>query len=321
VSLPAPPAPFQTDPESLPRNGSAVLEVRGLSKHYGDQVALGGIDFEVLQGQIFGLLGPNGSGKTTTLNCALGLLHPTSGSVRILGQPSQHIYETRGRVAVVFDKPVLLPSHTISQNLKYGERLRNQTVGRKASEVLKLVGLVGLEDRKAGQLSLGQMRRLSIALALAGNPELLVLDEPLAGLDPIGVREIMALLARLRDEGLTLLVSSHRLFEMERLLTHAGVLIQGKLAAIGSLEELLGAAGRIRAEVDAPERALELAHQNSWKVLAQRGQELTLDSGAPAEEVNQALVQAGIGVKRLTPARSSLPDLFEQLVDAQEQEQ
>ena len=124
---------------------------------------------------------------------------------------------------MVFDTPVLLRNHTILQNLTYGARLRNQTRGRGPKEVLELVGLSGLEKRKASQLSLGQMRRLSIALALAGSPEFLVLDEPLAGLDPIGVREVMALLGRLRHEGLTLMVSSHRLFEMERLLTHAAL--------------------------------------------------------------------------------------------------
>ena len=295
-----------------------MLAVRDLGKRYGSQVALEGVSFDVLPGQIFGLLGPNGSGKTTTLTCALGLLRHSSGSVHILGHPSERIFETRGRVAVVFDTPVLLRNHTILQNLTYGARLRNQTKGRGPKEVLELVGLSGLEKRKASQLSLGQMRRLSIALALAGSPEFLVLNEPLAGLDPIGVREVMALLGRLRHEGLTLMVSSHRLFEMERLLTHAAVLIEGRLAALGSMEELLGAGGRVRVEVDDLEKTLGLAQQHAWKVLAQRDQELTLDAGSSPQEVNRKLVQAGVGVERLAPARSSLPDLFEQLVDARE---
>ena len=142
-----------------------------MGKRYGSQVALEGVSFDVLPGQIFGLLGPNGSGKTTTLTCALGLLRHSSGSVHILGHPSERIFETRGRVAVVFDTPVLLRNHTILQNLTYGARLRNQTKGRGPKEVLELVGLSGLEKRKAAELSLGQMRRLSIALALAGSPE------------------------------------------------------------------------------------------------------------------------------------------------------
>lgn len=295
---------------------AVVLEVRNLSKHYGDQVALDEVSLTVHRGEIFGLLGPNGSGKTTTLTCALGLLHPSSGSVHILGQPSQRICETEGKVAVVFDTPVLLPQHTIDQNLTYGRRLRGHGGGRQAEEVLELVGLGGLGRRRANQLSLGQTRRLSIALALAGAPEFLVLDEPLAGLDPIGVREIMGLMGRLRAEGLTLLVSSHRLFEMERLLTHAAVLIEGRLAALGSMEELLGAEGRVRVQVDSLPRAIELAQQHSWQVLAQRDNGLTLNANLPTADVNRILVEAKIGVSSIAPARSSLPDLFEQLVDA-----
>lgn len=295
---------------------SGVLEVRDLRKRYGDQIALEGVTFTVQQGEIFGLLGPNGSGKTTTLTCALGLMRPTSGSVKILGHPSNRIYETRGRVAVVFDTPVLLPHHTIAQNLTYGKRLRGHEGGRGEQDVLDLVGLGDLRRRRADQLSLGQKRRLSIALALAGSPEFLVLDEPLAGLDPIGVREIMHLLARLRDEGMTLLVSSHRLFEMERLLTHAAVLIEGRLAALGPLEDLLGAEGRLRVEVDLVQSARDLAEKRGWQVLAERDHELILDAPIPTEQVNKALVEAGVGVKSLVPARSSLPDLFEQLVDA-----
>lgn len=299
-----------------------VLEVRELVKRYPEHTALDGVSFQVERGQLFGLLGPNGSGKTTTLSCSLGLMRPSSGSSRVLGIPSHQFHRTRGRVAVVFDAPVLLRGHTLAANLAYVARLRGAgPEGRGPSEVLRLVGLGGLEQRRASRLSLGQSRRLSIACALLGAPELLVLDEPLSGLDPVGVREMLALFARLRDEGLTLVLSSHRLYEMERLLTHAAILLRGRLAACGSLEELLGAHGRVRVETPDAGALRSAAAAHGWSLEAEDEQRWTVaaDGVGPAD-LNRLLVQAEVPIVRLEPARQTLPGLFDALVQGQTEE-
>ena len=312
----------ETAPEPSPRSSAgygaeASLEVESLVKRYPEHTALDGVSFRVEPGQLFGLLGPNGSGKTTTLSCALGLMRPTSGRAQVLGIPSSRFHRTRGRVAVVFDAPVLLPGHSIAANLAYVSRLRGDrgAAVRMASETLGLVGLAGLERRRAGRLSLGQSRRLSIACALLGSPELVVLDEPLSGLDPVGVREMLALFTRLRDEGLTLVLSSHRLYEMERLLTHAAILIRGRLAACGALEDLLGAHGRVRVETSDHGLLESTARARGWSLETEEEQRWTLDAkGAEPAEVNRVLVEAGVPVARLEPARRTLPGLFDALV-------
>jgi len=295
------------------------LVIEGLTKRYGDVLAVNDLNLSVEPGQVFGLLGPNGSGKSTSLNCALGLLHPTEGRCEILGVPSNQLHKTRGRVAVVFDRAVVLPSLTVRQNLTWASKMRGDGGGgRSTDEVLELTGITSLAKRRAGKLSLGQTRRLSIAMALAGKPELIVLDEPLSGLDPMGVREVLRLVRVLADAGLTLILSSHRLFEMERVLTHAAILVRGQRAACGSLDDLLGARDRVRLEVDDGDRARSLIEKLDGATLERgRGDVLVVAAGDHGPSgINGALVAAGIGVRSLAPARSSLPRLFEDLVDA-----
>jgi ABC-2 type transport system ATP-binding protein len=194
---------------------TAVLQVSGLHKWYGRTHAVDDVSFTVNRGDVFGLLGPNGSGKTTTISCALGLLRADEGRITVLGEPASAIQRTGGRVAVVFDAPTLVDGLTCEQNLRYARRTLGHDGGRKDDDALQLVGLASLAERRAGRLSLGQRRRLSIARALIGRPELLVLDEPLSGLDTVGVRGMLDLFRRLAAEGLTLVVCSHRLHEIQ----------------------------------------------------------------------------------------------------------
>ncbi|MBM3984683.1 MAG: ABC transporter ATP-binding protein, partial [Planctomycetes bacterium] len=217
----------------------AALAVRDLSKSYGATRAVQDVSLTVQRGDVFGLLGPNGSGKTTTLSCALGLLPIDAGSIEVLGRPAHRIHETAGRVAVVFDGATLVDGLTCRQNLQYARRVLGHAGGRPDAELLALTGIESLAERRAGRLSLGQRRRLSIARALIGQPELLVLDEPLSGLDTVGVRAMLQLFRSLHGQGLTLLVSSHRLPEMETILTRAAILVGGRLLREASLDELL----------------------------------------------------------------------------------
>lgn len=295
-----------------------ALEVRGLVKRYGAVTAVEHVDLEVPFGSVFGLLGPNGSGKTTTLSCSLGLVRPSAGSIRVLGEPASALHRTRGAVGVVFDRPHLLGHLSVRHNLEYARRLRGgRADGRSEGEALERVGLASLSARRAGRLSLGQQKRLAIAMALAGAPRLLVLDEPLSGLDPLGVREILRLVAELARGGLTVLVSSHQLLDVEPLLTHAAVLLAGRVAKSGTLEELCGAGTRHVFDVDEVGRARRAAEERGCAVEGgARADELVIETGAlgPAA-VNAALCAAGVAVRGLRPARANLAEVFDALVE------
>ena len=327
-----------------------VLRIESLHKRFGRTVAVHDLSLVVQPGQLFGLLGPNGSGKTTTLGCALGLLRPDRGRIEVLGIPSQRIHETRGRVAVVFDAPTLVPGLTVRHNLAYARRLLGHSGGRGDDELLALVGMSEYASRRVGNLSLGQHRRVSIARALVGRPELLVLDEPLSGLDTMGVRSMLTLFARLREEGLTIIASSHRLHEMERIATHVAIIVGGRVARTARVDELVGPshdhleivaspAGKARALLaalpgvhllddgpspDADEGCADVGDRDAGSTPAngepraaseQATFAVRLDGALP-ESVNRALIDAGCEVARLAPRHVGLLDVFEELVDA-----
>jgi ABC-2 type transport system ATP-binding protein len=305
---------------------SPALELRGLTRRYGARTVVEGLDLEVPTGSIFGLLGPNGSGKTTTLSCALGLLAPSAGEARVLGEPASRIHRLQGRLGVVFDAAIALPALTVSQNLEYVRRLLGHRRGRGDSEVLEAVGLADRARQRAGSLSLGQQKRLAIAAALLGEPELVVLDEPLSGLDTLGVRRMLRLFRRLNGEGLTILLSSHRLHEMETVVTHAGILLDGGIARVGTLDELLErGSGRHRFTVGDPEAAARvLAGVPGVEEVRALGEEGRLEvrlTDIGVAEVNRRLVETGVEVHASEPVRRSLQGVFERLVDEREAEE
>ena len=302
----------------------AVVDLVSLTKRYGQLVAVDGVTLAIERGQVFGLLGPNGSGKTTTLACAMGLVRPTSGHATVLGESARALHRTAGRVGAVFDAPILLAGLTVAEQLAYAARLRGHGGGREAGEVLEIVGIPHLARRPVTELSLGQAKRLAVATALAGRPELLVLDEPLAGLDPPGVRQLLALLGRLSREGVTIVLSSHRLHEMEPVLTHAAFLLAGRIARAGALADLLGADRRLRLGVDDPDRGRRVleALEGVSVGLDRDGRTLIVDGGPhSASWLNRALVGAGVAVSELSPTGGSLPELFDSLVDELEESQ
>ena len=300
---------------------TAALAVRNLVKSYGAVRAVQDISFEVPPGSIYGLLGPNGSGKTTTLSCALGLLGFDSGAIDLLGLPAHRIHETAGRVAVVFDGATLVDGLTARQNLQYARRLLGHAGGRSDDEALELTGIADLASRRAGGLSLGQRRRLSIARVLIGKPELLVLDEPLSGLDTVGVRAMLQLFRSLHAQGLTLLCSSHRLPEMETILTRAAIIMGGRLLREASLDELLqGQRLRLRIRAaPAPDAVAALSRLPGVTLLERRADDelLVLPGSTAPAAINTALVQAGCAVSAFVPERATLQAVFEALVDEQ----
>ena len=223
-----------------------AIETRGLSKKYGDLVVLDGLDLEVQTGSVYGFLGPNGAGKSTTIKLMLDLIRPTAGSVTVLGHDAQHDgVLARSVVGYLPQQPHFHPYRTVRGVLSYMAHLsprapRGRVLHRRIDELLDQAGLAGKSRRRAGVLSGGERQRLGIAQALIGDPELLILDEPAAGLDPQGRREVLDLIEQMRGRA-TLFFSTHLLDDVQRVADTVGVLCAGNMIAEGPLGEILEA--------------------------------------------------------------------------------
>ncbi|MBP5285450.1 MAG: ABC transporter ATP-binding protein [Kiritimatiellae bacterium] len=224
----------------------AIIELSGVVKIFRDfwlrptVKAVDGLDLEVRRGEVFGLLGPNGSGKSTTIKMILGLLAPTAGSVKMFGK-SPKSKESRSRLGYLPELSYLHPFLTARETLRYYAglcSLDRKTAGERASQLLEMVGLSGVADRRVGGFSKGMSRRVALASALVGKPELLVLDEPTSGLDPISTREVKLLVKALAAKGMTVLVTSHLLADAEDICDRIMILNHGKSVAGGRISEL-----------------------------------------------------------------------------------
>lgn len=222
------------------------IETKGLTKRFGQQLAVDDVDLAVPKGAVFGFLGPNGSGKTTTIRLLLGLAAATGGSMRVLGEEMpRKLHEVLPRVGALVEGPAFYPFLSGAANLRrmdaadpYGSA---STRHARVQSALERVGLTHAADKKVRAYSLGMKQRLGIANALLGPRELLVLDEPTNGLDPQGTREVRSLVRSLAADGATVFVSSHLLAEVEQICTHAAIMSAGRLVAQGTLAELRGA--------------------------------------------------------------------------------
>jgi ABC-2 type transport system ATP-binding protein len=222
-----------------------VIELAGLTKQYGARVAVDDLTVTVQPGRVTGFLGPNGSGKTTTMRCVLGLARPTSGTATVLGRPYRELAEPMRRVGALIDPRARHPGRTAYRHL-LALAQSNRLPATRVDEVIELVGLESVADDRVRGFSLGMGQRLGIAAALLGDPDVLLLDEPVNGLDPEGIRWVRELLRALADEGRTVLVSSHLMSEMEDTADHLVVLGRGRLLADLPMAELLGAHSAVR---------------------------------------------------------------------------
>jgi len=288
-----------------------VIETTDLTKRYGDVLAVDRLSLRVLRGGVFGFLGPNGSGKTTTMGMLLGLVHPTSGEARIFGDPARHPATLR-RVGAMIETPTFYPYLSGRANLRYF-----QGVGRRgsSSDIDRLLELVDLEkraDSKYATYSLGMKQRLGIACALLGDPELVFLDEPTNGLDPAGVVEVRELIRQLGKGGRTVVLSSHLLAETELVCDNVAVLSRGRLIAQGTIQELLRQhdALRLRTTDDAKAR-VTLAPFNWVERAEERDGGLVVTAPqARAWEITRALAETGVYVNELVPVHRSLEEFF-----------
>ncbi|MEP6973176.1 MAG: ABC transporter ATP-binding protein [Actinomycetota bacterium] len=305
-----------------------AIRTTGLTKRYDGVPAVDGLDLTVERGELYGFLGPNGAGKTTTIRMALGLIHATSGEVEVLGE---HVTTDRGpmrRVGALVEEPAFWKYLSGRRNLEYFARAggRGEDTNRRLArldECLSLVGLGEAANKRVKAYSQGMRQRLGIGLALLGEPELLMLDEPTNGLDPTGMREMRQLLRGLADRGTTVFVSSHLLSEVEAMCDRVGVMAQGRILAEGAPGTLRGAADRLRAEVDDVVRATEIVRGLVGATIADLGVPargagaitVAMQDGLTPADVNAALVRAGVGVSALVPVGNSLEDVFLHLVE------
>ncbi len=236
-----------------------AVRTRGLHRHFGRIRAVDGVDLVVPAGSTFALIGPNGAGKTTTFGLICDWLRPTSGTVEVLGVPAGDIDRLRGRVLALPQDAVLPPRVPVIESLSFLARLQGIDSGRARSEAERVLEIVGLLDRaesRAGTLSHGMSKRVALAQALMGEPELVLLDEPTSGLDPRSAHAVRSLIAGLRGRA-TVVVSSHNLHELEELCDHAAILDHGKVVAAGSLDELTSANREMLVELANPEDEIE----------------------------------------------------------------
>ncbi|MFO0980608.1 MAG: ABC transporter ATP-binding protein [Planctomycetota bacterium] len=292
----------------------SALRVEQLSKRYGSSNVLHGVSLTVPSGSLFGLLGLNGAGKTTTLHCALGLLRPTSGRCEILGVPASEIHRTRGRIGVLFDAPTNYSQLTVRENLELTCVMSGIRSGRMPADVERLVDLHRGADRRAKKLSFGMQRRLGIARALLGSPELVIMDEPLSGLDAEGVDTVLDLARQLhREAGTTFVLLSHRLHELETIVTDVALVHEGRVVAAGPLASLLAAEqSRLLVRADRPQEAriaLAACPEVERAELEADGRIALALRGEPSR-VNRWLLGRGFDVHELTPIKASLYEFF-----------
>ncbi|MEP7091325.1 MAG: ABC transporter ATP-binding protein [Nocardioidaceae bacterium] len=283
----------------------AAIATRALTKRYGPVLAVDGIDLEVADGDVYGFLGANGSGKTTTVRMLLGLVLATSGEVDLLGQPMPRSSETvLPQVGTLVEGPAAYGHLTGRANLELFDAMGSSRKGRRGrvADVLERVGLEVAGGRKVKGYSLGMRQRLGLAAALLRSPRLLVLDEPTNGLDPQGIREMRNLLLELNARGTTIFLSSHLLAEVEQMCTRVGVLDRGRLVVQDSLGVLQAPTGRTVVVTPDPDLAVRLL---DGRVAAREGRRLVVRAD-DAATLNQALVGAGVRVDELGPERRGL---------------
>ncbi|MFN0281547.1 MAG: ABC transporter ATP-binding protein [Kineosporiaceae bacterium] len=292
--------------------GDPAIRTRGLTKRFGSVVAVDDVDLEVAEGDRYGFLGPNGSGKTTMVRMLLGLVFATAGEVEVLGHPvPRHAGAALRDVGALVEGPAAYPHLSAATNLSLIDaagprhsRLPRGDRRRRIHEALEQVGLDGIGRRPVKAFSLGMRQRLGLAAAVIRRPRLLVLDEPTNGLDPQGIQEVRALLVALNEAGTTVFLSSHLLAEVEQLCSRVGVMDSGRLVVQEDLAELRRPTGRAVVRVGDPVAAQDLLRE---RVADVDGDRLVVrDIGV--DELTRRLVEAGIAVHEAQPERRSLED-------------
>jgi ABC-2 type transport system ATP-binding protein len=302
---------------SPPGVGEPIIETTGITKRFGERVAVDAVDLLVPRGCAFGFLGPNGAGKTTLIRVLLGLTPADSGSMRLLGLPlPQQRERALARVGAIVEEPSFHRHLTGRENLRLAAACRKPEAHARIDPALEQVGLTERAGDRVKTYSMGMRQRLGIARCLLADPELLILDEPTNGLDPAGIIEFRSFVRRLVDEGRTVFLSSHLLDEVEKICDRAAIVDHGKILVTGTVDELASGGQPtivIGCDDAATAEQVLLEHpavRESGEVAG--GLRLVLAAGDPVTiaDINRRLVEAGVGVHRIEPARVTLEERF-----------
>jgi ABC-2 type transport system ATP-binding protein len=296
---------------------SAVLELSGLTKKYGRITAVNNLSFSVERGCIFGILGPNGSGKTTTLGMLLGVTQPLSGSFSWFN--GEKLQDAKKRIGTLLETPNFYPYMTARQNLVLVAKIKG-VKNPNIIEVLEQVKLLDRADDKFKTFSLGMKQRLAIAGALLGKPELLVLDEPTNGLDPRGIAEVRQLILDIAERGISVIMASHILAEVERVCSHVIVLNKGILKFAGLASELSGQTTRLSIgakDMEGLAQALEAYPKvQKFHPITEGRFEMILNEDTDPSELNKYMLEKGIYLNHLNSQKSSLEEGFLKLIES-----
>jgi ABC-2 type transport system ATP-binding protein len=292
---------------------NATIEVQGLTKRFGDKLAVDELSFTVAPGRVTGFVGPNGAGKSTTMRMILGLDAPSAGSALVNGHPYGELGAPLREVGALLDANAVHPGRRAYDHLLWLAHSNDLPRGR-VNEVLDLVGLTAVGRRRTGGFSLGMRQRLGIAGALLGDPAVLMFDEPVNGLDPDGIRWIRGFLRSLAEEGRAVLVSSHLMSELQGTADHLIVIGRGRLIADASVSEVLGAVAKGAVTVRTPSRGEAIAVlANEGATVTSIGHDVLEVTGLSADRIADLMADHGLRVRELTPHKASLEDAYMQL--------
>ena len=305
-------------PASVP-----AIETSGLRKVYGGTVVLHDLSLTVAPGEVFGFLGPNGAGKTTTVKILMGLVRQSAGTASIFGMPAGDL-EARRRVGYLPENFRFHDWLTGAGLLDFHGRLAGLSVEERRAripEVIARVGLAGRGDERIRNYSKGMTQRIGLAQAIFHGPDLVLLDEPTSALDPVGRREVRDLIRSLRDEGITVLLNSHLLSEVELVCDRVAIINRGRVVRSGPLDDLIGATTMLRVTVDRVDHELQTALNRYANVLTVDGTTLTLAVAdvEVAPQIATAVIRGGYRLYGLVPVHRSLEDVFVDLVEGGEQ--
>jgi ABC-2 type transport system ATP-binding protein len=302
--------------------GDSVILTQNLTKKYGSFAAVDSLNLEVLAGEVFGLLGPNGAGKTTTILMLLGLTEPTSGSVRVLGlDPARQPLRVKSHVGYLPDQVGFYDDLTAQENLTYIARLNGipgNQIGSRVGEVLERVGLENVASQRVGTFSRGMRQRLGLADVLVKQPQLIIMDEPTSGLDPEASHEFLEMIHSLKEEGITVLISSHLLYQVQAICDRVGLFDRGKMVLEGSVTDLaqrvLGGAYLIQVDVDSARPAIlqaleKIPEVSNIRVADSKGYEVEATRDV-SPEAAEAVISSGGRLLRLGVQTQSLDDIY-----------
>ncbi|MBE4907685.1 ABC transporter ATP-binding protein [Bacillus luteolus] len=292
-----------------------TLVVDDLRKKIGKKEIIKGLSFDLNEGEVFGFLGPNGSGKTTTIRMLVGLIKPTSGTISICGYNLQRQFQSAiSNIGCIVENPELYPYLSGYENLQHFVRMVPEIPKERIAEVVELVGLQNRIHDRVSTYSLGMRQRLGIAQALLGKPKVLILDEPTNGLDPVGIREMREFIDFLaKKEGLSILVSSHLLSEIQLMCDRVAIISKGEIIRIDSVHSLLSNKERLLWKVSPIDQAKALLSEETTVVSEEDGLLVTFYDEEKVSGWNQKLVQAGVKVSEIQTKFPTLEDLFIEL--------